>query len=79
MLSNHERFLLSQACIGLDRLQVELHPDTPYETPTPEETRGRLLEIMDYLRLIEQGEDADPVLEKKVMARHTPRQSPEKE
>lgn len=56
-LSNHQRFLLGEACIRLDKLQVELHPETPYETPGPEETRSRLLEAMDFLEQLEKSED----------------------
>ena len=71
-MDNHERFLLAQASLGLDQLQVELHPDSQYPTPTPEETRRRILKIQDYLRLIEQGREAEPELDAKVTARHAP-------
>lgn len=35
-----------KAMIILDRLQVELKEDSPYETPSPKETRERILEAM---------------------------------
>ena len=37
----------------LDKLQVELCEDTPYEIPSPEETRERILKAMDHLSELE--------------------------
>lgn len=42
-----------QACMILDRLQVELCEDTPYEIPSSNETRERILEAMDHLEKAE--------------------------
>ncbi len=41
--------LLSEANLELDKLQVELNPETPYEIPNSDETRERILKAMDYL------------------------------
>lgn len=41
--------VLSQIMIQLDKLQVELSEDSLYDTPTPEETRKRILTTFDGL------------------------------
>ena len=43
---------LSQAQIQLDKLQVELHEESPYPTPSTKETRERILKAMDSLEKI---------------------------
>lgn len=48
-VSDHDIFNLSQACMTLDKLQVELHEDTPYEIPSTDQIRKRILKAMDYL------------------------------
>ena len=40
---------ICNATMCLDRLQVELCGETPYDTPTPEQTRKRILAAMDKL------------------------------
>ena len=39
---------LAKGMIALDRLQVELCKDTPYEVPSSAECRRRVLAAMDY-------------------------------
>ena len=48
-MTDHEKHLLWQVCREMDRLQVELSPKSQYPTPDAEETRERLLKIMDTL------------------------------
>ena len=40
---------LAKACAILDKLQVELCDETPYETPPTDIIRDRILCVMDYL------------------------------
>lgn len=42
-----EKTKFYNACMMLDRLQVELCKDTPYDIPTAEKTRERILKAMD--------------------------------
>lgn len=46
-----------KACMILDRLQVELCEETPYEIPSPKETRERILEAMDLLEKCDKEND----------------------
>lgn len=48
MDENAKKALL-KALMTLDRLQVELHEETLYKTPSPEETRERVLKAMDAI------------------------------
>ena len=41
---------LAKGMIALDKLQVELCEDTPYEVPSSEECRRRILAAMCYLQ-----------------------------
>ena len=43
---------LANACLKLDRLQVELCKETPYKVPDLKETRNRILEVMAYLEVV---------------------------
>ena len=44
--------LLCSVSMKLDRLQVELCEETPYETPTAEQTRKRILSTFDAIERI---------------------------
>lgn len=44
--------LLCGVSMKLDRLQVELCEETPYETPTAEQTRKRILSTFDAIERI---------------------------
>lgn len=46
---NHIIYLLCTAMNKLDKLQVELCEDTPYEIPTAEECRTRIRSTFDNL------------------------------
>lgn len=48
-MTDREKHLLWKVCWETDRLQVELSPKSQYPTPSTEETRERLLKIMDTL------------------------------
>jgi hypothetical protein len=41
-----------QASMILDKLQVELCEDSPYEIPEPKEIRQRILKAMDLLEKV---------------------------
>lgn len=41
---------LANGMVALDRLQVELCEDTPYEVPSSAECRRRILAAMDYFQ-----------------------------
>lgn len=55
-MTSKDAFLYAKACMALDKLQVELHPDSPYEIPSIQEIRERLLKVMNYLEEIEINE-----------------------
>lgn len=46
---------LAKVAMILDKLQVELCEDTPYEIPSANETRERILKAMDELELLEKS------------------------
>lgn len=46
---------LAKVAMILDKLQVELCEDTPYEIPSAKETRERILKAMDGLELLEKS------------------------
>lgn len=48
-MTDHEKHLLWEVCWEVDKLQVELSPESQYPTPSIEETRKRLLKIMGTL------------------------------
>lgn len=48
-MTDHEKHLLWEVCWEVDKLQVELNPESRYPTPSIEETRERLLKIMSTL------------------------------
>lgn len=48
-MTDHEKHLLWEVCWEVDKLQVELSPESQYPTPSIEETRERLLKIMSTL------------------------------
>ena len=45
--------ILAKVCMTLDRLQVELSDNSPYEVPGTEEIRKRILSTFDGLQAIE--------------------------
>lgn len=46
---------LAKVAMILDKLQVELCEDTPYEIPSANETRERILKAMNELELLEKS------------------------
>ena len=54
ILTNRQMVLLSRVSIKLDKLQVELDENTPYETPSIKEIHKRILEVMDILDKIDE-------------------------
>lgn len=48
-----------KACMILDKLQVELCEETPYEIPSPKETRERILQAMDLLEKCDEENDEE--------------------
>lgn len=44
-----ERNAIAKTSMALDRLQVELCPNSPYTQPTAKEIRDRILVAMSYL------------------------------
>lgn len=52
-MTDHEKHLLWEVCWEVDKLQVELNPESGYPTPGAEETRERLLKIMSTLEEIQ--------------------------
>ena len=58
-MNEKETGVLAEACLVLDKLQVELCDDTPYPIPSNEEIRSRILKAMDYLDMLSNCEDAE--------------------
>lgn len=48
-MTDHEKHLLWEVCWEMDKLQVELSPESRYLIPSIEEARERLLKIMGTL------------------------------
>ncbi len=54
-MTDREKHLLWKVCWETDKLQVELSPKSQYPTPSAEETRERLLRIMDTLQELQEA------------------------
>lgn len=55
MTYNDRNDMIRDLCAGtleLDKLQVELSADSPYKTPSAEESRARILKAMNKLQSV---------------------------